>query len=250
MNRDLLDYQDQYLNQPYERFQVKFRKRKVLEILEKYNHKFLLEIGCGLEPIFLDSINFETLVIVEPANLFYENAINKLAEFNYKNKVTIYKKLLENVTEDLAQNTFDFILLSSLLHEIPNQIKFIKSLHYICNSDTIVHVNVPNAKSFHRLLALEMGLIKTEYEKSESNIQFQQNTVFDLEHLKKMFIDNGFEVIEEGSYSFKPFTHKQMEQMIQSNIITEQTLNGFYKMEKYMQNLGSEIYINVRKTIK
>ena len=54
MNRDLQDYQKQYASQPYEKYQVAFRKRKIAELLAKHKHDCLLEVGCGLESIFLD----------------------------------------------------------------------------------------------------------------------------------------------------------------------------------------------------
>jgi hypothetical protein len=92
-----------------------------------------------------------------------------------------------------------------------------------------------------------MGLIKTEFQKSDSNIQFQQHTVFNLDLLKETVEKNGFKVIESGSYSFKPFTHQQMQNMINVNLITEQMLDGFYKMERYLPELGSEIFVNIKK---
>ena len=127
MNRDLLDYQEQYANQPYEKYQVAFRKRKLIELLQKYNHKNLLEVGCGLESIFLDFSNYETLTVIEPAEMFYEKALAD--KDNAKNKnITVIKALLEDSLPQLNGQKFDFILVSSLLHEIPDQPKFFKTL--------------------------------------------------------------------------------------------------------------------------
>ena len=243
-NRDLLDYQLQYANQPYEKYQVAFRKRKLIELLGKYNHKHLLEVGCGLESIFLNFSSYEKLTVVEPAEMFYVKAQEDVKKAKNKN-VNIVKALLEDA--DFKNEKFDFILVSSLLHEIPNQQTFLKTLHKISNSDTVIHINVPNAKSFHRLLAVEMGLIKNEYEMSASNIQFQQQRVFDLDALKNIVEADNFKVVESGSYSFKPFTHSQMQNMINNKTITEQMLDGFYKMEKYLPGLGSEIFVNIKK---
>jgi hypothetical protein len=92
-----------------------------------------------------------------------------------------------------------------------------------------------------------MGLIKTEFQKSDSNIQFQQHTIFNLNILKETVEKNGFTVIEGGSYSFKPFPHQQMQNMININLITEKMLDGFYKMERYLPELGSEIFVNIKK---
>lgn len=243
MNRDLLDYQEQYAKQPYEKYQVAFRKRKIKDILAKYSHHSMLEVGCGLEAFFLEYTGFEQLTIIEPAQMFYEKAIEDAKKYQNKN-IKIINSLLENVS--LHQH-FDFILVSCLLHEIPDQEKFLQSIYNIADSETIIHINVPNAYSFHRLLAVEMGLIPTAFQPSSTNIQFQQHQIFNITALKQVVENQGFEIIEEGSYSFKPFTHGQMQSMIDAQLLTLEMLEGFYKMERFLPNMGSEIYVNLKK---
>ena len=50
--------------------------------------------------------------------------------------------------------------------------------------------------------------------------------------------------LEMGSYFVKPFTHRQMEQCMENNIINNEIIEGFDRMIKYMPELGSEIYVN------
>jgi len=248
MKRDLEDYQKQYADQPYERFQVIFRKRKILEILERYPHKRMLEVGCGMEPIFDSVATFDSLVIVEPADMFFEAAREKLSFApSLAGRVTLQKGYLGDFIEQLKRFKPDFILLSSLLHEVLDPELLLKDLHAIALHDTVLHINVPNAKSLHRLLALEMKLISDVYEKSHSNIKFQQNSVFDLDSLSALARRAGFVVLDSGSYAPKIFTHRQMEELIQSNFLTDSMVEGLYKMGQYLPDFGSEIFINIRK---
>jgi SAM-dependent methyltransferase len=246
MKRDLESYQNFYLNQPFERYQVSFRKGKLLEILKKFNHRKLLEIGCGLEPLFSDLTTYEKFYVVEPAELFFENAKSQLFDNNNRN-VTLFNSLLEDCEEILVKYDFDFIIASSILHEIVDTEKFLKVIYNISNCETVIHINVPNSNSFHRLLALEMGIINTVEDLSHSNIQFQQKQVFDIIKLTNLVKKVGFEIIESGSYSFKPFTHHQMQALVDHNIITEDILNSLSKMTNYFPDYGSEIYVNLRK---
>ena len=246
LKRDLADYQRQYLEIPYESHQVLFRKRKIKEILKKYPHQKLLEIGCGLDAIFLDVDSYSHLTVLEPCSIFYEKAIAD-ADRAENNNIEIVNSTLEESLDQLSNKNFDFILVSSLLHEISHPEKFLKSLHQISARNTVIHINVPNGKSFHRLLGVEMGLINSEFQKSEYNIKFQQNTVFGLESLIEMTRSSGFKIIDSGSYAFKPFTHLQMQAMIDSGIMTKQMLEGFYNMEKHMPGMGSEIFVNINK---
>jgi len=246
LKRDLADYQRHYLEVPYEYQQVQFRKRKIKEILSKYPHHQLLEIGCGLDAIFLDISSYSQLTVLEPCSIFYNKANADIAKAKNKN-IRIINSLLEESLDQLAKMNFDFILVSSLLHEIPHPEKFLSSLFQISGDNTVIHINVPNGKSFHRLLGLEMGLINSEYQKSEYNIKFQQNTVFGLESLIEITEYSGFKVIESGSYAFKPFTHLQMQKMMDAGIMTPEMLDGFYNMEKHLPGMGSEIFVNVSK---
>lgn len=246
--RDLNDYQVRYANQPYERYQVYFRKKKIKEILARHKHDSMLEIGAGLNPIFVEFTAFKQLFIAEPADLFYEAAMGLREGSPRREDIHLLHKKIEDCAEDFAGMKFDFILLSCLLHEIHDQKTFLGAVHRIASAESVIHISVPNANSFHRLLALKMGLIQSTFQMSESNTEFQQFTVFDLERLVGLLEKNGFRITESGSYSFKPFTHAQMENMIGNGSLTEAMLEGFYKMEELLPGMGSEIYVNVVKS--
>nr|WP_287990742.1 methyltransferase domain-containing protein [Ruminococcus sp.] len=140
----------------------------------------------------------------------------------------------------------DFILCSSLLHELEDPEKMLHDIYEIANEKTVVHINVPNAYSMHRLLARESGLIDDVKAFSERNKLLQQNNVFDMEMLITMVERCGFRVIESGSYFMKPFTHWQMQKMLDEGIIDTHILDGLYGMSKFFDEYGSEIYVNCR----
>jgi len=244
--RDLDKYEKDYAGQPYERFQVRFRKRKIREVIEGHPHRRILEIGCGLEPLFRDFTDFDHLTVLEPAEMFFKKARADLMAHPARQKVQLLAATLEASPPLLKGQEFDLILLSSLLHEVPQPEQFLRHVMALAGSETLVHVNVPNALSFHRLLAFESGLIASPHQLSASNVQFQQSTVFDLPALQALAGRSGFTVVESGSYSLKPFTHRQMEDMIQAGILSGKVIDGLYEMEKHAPGLGSEIYVNLR----
>ncbi len=105
----------------------------------------------------------------------------------------------------------------------------------------------PNAKSFHRLWAVEAGLIKSEYEKSAMQIRLQQSHTFDLESLQRLVQQAGFAMEESGSYFIKPFTNAQMQQLVDLGILTPSLLHGLRRMERHLPGLGADIFVNARK---
>jgi SAM-dependent methyltransferase len=245
--RDLHSYSNDYINQPFESYLVGYRKKWVVDIIKKNNHKSILEVGCGTNPLYDYFTDFELLTILEPSKLFFDMTVEDIAKKNLGNKVEIFDKYFEDAVDQLDAQHYDMIIISALLHEIPDLDKFFNRLKELVKPGTVVHIDVPNGNSLHRLLAVEMGLIQSQMEMSDLNIQYQQNRVFDLNSLEKLVSDYDFNVIEKGSYFVKPFTHAQMQKMIDNDIIDTKVLDGFYKLIKHLPGLGSEIYINFKK---
>jgi len=239
--RDIHNYEKVYMQSDFEEIQVKFRKKEVLKHFKYYNPKTILEIGCGMNPFFVENIEYEKYIVVEPSCKFVENA-QKLK----KDRVEIYQEFLEDFIENNSNSKFDFIILSSLLHEVKNPAIFLEKLKLLCTKNTVIHINVPNSKSMHRILAYEMGIISKLTEFSQNNINLQQNTIFDMNLLVELIEKNGFLSIEQGSYFLKPFSHSQMLQILQNDIIDESVLDGFYNIIKYFPEYGSEIFINMK----
>lgn len=245
--RDIEKYTKDY-NQPnFEDYQIIYRRRKILEILNQYKPKRILEIGCGMEPLFqYIEFDYDVYTVVEPSKEFCDNA-KSLAKGN--TKISCFNEYFTS-SEKLREQKFDFILCSGLLHELEEPVLFLKEVAAICNEQTVFHVNVPNAYSLHRILAKGMDLIKDEHDMSERNKLYQQNNIYDIDSLSASLRKTGFFELEKGTYFIKPFTHTQMYQMMKQNIIDENVLDGLYELGKVLKEFGSEIYVNAKKDIK
>lgn len=242
--RDIERYTEEYMVENFEDYQVEYRRRKVLEQIEKYGSKHILEIGCGMEPLFQLTENID-YTIVEPSEVFYEHAV-KLSSDKDSNIRCIRGLFEEGEILEKLHNDYDMIVCSALLHEVEKPEALIRAIKKICNRETVIHINVPNANSLHRLLAMESGMINDIHEKSRRNIQYQQHNVFDMDSLEKIAEGEGLQVLDKGSYFVKPFTHSQMFEIIKNDIIGRNILDGLYRCEKYMPGLGSEIFINCK----
>lgn len=235
-------YQGAYSASSFEVIQAQYRKRLLLELLETHQPKRILEVGCGWDTIANSWQGFEYLCIVEPGSEFAQKARQDTAD---NSKINVVQHFLEDA--DLQAGDYDLILLSSLLHEVPDVEAFMLSAQALCSADTLVHVNVPNAKSMHRLLALEMGLIDTLYAPSELQKTFKQPRIFDLQSLKTLADLTGFEVVSEGSFFMKPFTHAQMHTLAQTGFANQAILDGLWALTRHFPENGSEIYINLKR---
>ncbi len=241
--RDINKYTKDYIDHDFENIMVKYRRKKVLEILNKYQPKNILEVGCGIQSIFDFYNNYETFTVVEPSEYFCK--IIKETR-NYNSKITVINDFLENKIEELKNEKFDFIILSSLLHEVTDPIQMLKCIKQLCNNNTLIHINVPNAQSMHLLWAYKAGLIEKIGNLTEVAKHFQQHTTFTLKSLVQMVNSVDFSILEKGSYFIKPFNHAKMAEILKLGVIDKKLLDGLYKLTEFMPEMGAEIFVNCR----
>jgi len=251
-NIDIKDYSEKYLKEhgktlSFERVLAEVRKTQILKSLNEYKHEHILEVGCGLDPLFL-YCDYISYTIVEPSDRFVQRARELAAG---KGNINIIQGYMEEACQKLCKlaHGFDFIILSSLLHEVPLPEKLLQSVYQVCKSDTVVHINVPNVYSFHRLLAYEMGHIASIFEESETEAKFQRHTRFDKQLLCETVEESGFKILSYGTYFIKPFANRQMEAIVAQNIVDKDVIKGLERMIKYMPDLGSEMYVEVKRDL-
>lgn len=238
---DLKKYETDYTELPFENILREYRQQNIFNILSTAPHKKILEIGSGPLPLFRDFNDYEKMVVVEPGETFFKQA----KDFAGTDKrIELANDFFENAVDGLVPETFDFIVIGGFLHEINNPGDVLQAVKKVSNKNTIIHSFVPNANSFHRLLAFEMGIIKDIYEKSGHDELFNRSEVYNMDSFKKLFTQNGLSVTGAGTYFFKPFTNGQMDNMLTGNIIGNAVLDGLNKMIKYFPGHGSEMYIN------
>lgn len=248
--RDIEKYTADYSASDFEqKYQARYRREKIIELLNKYPHGHILDVGCGVDPLARYCAPDSEWTIVEPSHEFIENAKSVLSGGA---RVHYIEGLLEDVAPSLERGRFDYIVVSSLLHELESPATLLRSIYELADEQTTIYINVPNAHSLHRLLAVEAGLIPAAETLTERNALLQQHAVYDLASLTRALelvaTDCGrrLDILDSGSFFVKPFTHRQMEQCLVAGILTDDIIDGFSRMTRYMPELGSEIFVNFR----
>lgn len=247
MTRDITQYESAYLaDYGFESVMVEYRRRMLLERLRKIQPKVVVEVGCGSELLytsyFKQAESVDCWIIVEPGQMFFESAQMQ----NLPNLHVIHG-FYEDASAQIAQwlqRAPDLVICSSVLHEVPDAHHLLAAIAETMGEGTLLHVNVPNAMSFHRRLAKAMGLIQDLKAKSDRNQQLLQHRVYDIDSLKKAMSQAGLAVCESGGYLLKPFTHTQMEAI--TPVVGDKVLDGLYELGKESPEWASEIYVEAR----
>lgn len=235
---------EDYTSGDFEVILTKYRKKKILDILQKYPTQRMLEIGCGMEPFFLSYEDFDYMAVVEPADIMFQSAW-RYCRTSTKNIDCIHG-FVEDKADELREKSFDFILLAGLIHEVEDVDRLMSSVRRICPDNGYVLITTNNPNSFHLTLAYEAGIIPKLGLLTDKAKSFQRHHTFTMEEMKQLAWKHDFSVVEEGSYFIKPFAHSQMKALLDKHIITEAVLDGLDKMIKYMPDLGAEIYCVVK----
>lgn len=248
MNRQAInEYQQHYDQLPFEETMAAIRKKTLLAFFEKYRPEHIAEVGCGNESITDFYTNYKHATVIEPAGTFYTRLVKRRAQDAPEKNTLINDFFSDSLVSNHDFPRLDAVIISGMLHEIESPDAILSAAHKICNDKTIVHVNVPNANSLHRLLAFKAGMIKDLKQRSDLQTLLKQPHTFDIADLKAMSSKAGFEVIEEGSYFVKPFTHAQMEILRTHEKFGEKIIDGLEKLISYLPDYGAEIFVNLRK---
>jgi hypothetical protein len=97
------------------------------------------------------------------------------------------------------------------------------------------------------LLAYEAGLIESVFDESKMEMQFGRHTRFDKSSLIRLVESQGFRVLAFGTYFVKPFTHEQMEKLLDWRILDQSVIQGLERMISYMPDMGCEMFVELTK---
>ncbi len=171
---------------------------------------------------------FEILHLVEGS----ERLLAQIPDYQ---NVTKFHSLFEVFNATIQ---YDTIIMSHVLEHIANPVLVLEKISNWLKKDGVFCVAVPNAKSLHRLVAKEMGILKNEYELNLRDHELGHYRVYDLEKLKEQIGQAGFNIIDSGGYFLKPLSNSQIE----SNW-TPEMIDGFYKVGRKFQENCAEIFV-------
>jgi len=247
VTRDLNRYEAEYLSDyGFERTMVSYRHQFLMERMKLLRPDTIWEIGCGPELLCAAFQSrggrFLEWIAIEPIESFCRRA----REAGVPNL-----QVLHGTAEDWLPRLAirlpapDYIICSGLLHEVSSADEMLGAIVNAMGPNTILHVNVPNAKSLHRVLAVEMGIISHEAELGKRNRSLQQTAVYDARQLAEAMVKAGLRITCEGGFMLKPFPHAMMEQI--RPYLGEQVLDGLYGLGKRRPELSAEIFIEAAR---
>ncbi|MEN9441381.1 MAG: hypothetical protein RLZ33_1458 [Bacteroidota bacterium] len=218
-----------FYNESFLNFDFKLTEFNYLSLKPFFKGDLALELGPAIGQMTSYLVkDFDSIHLVEGAL----DLLNQIPDYD---NVVKHHSYFEEFTTDL---TFDTIVMSHVLEHIEKPIELLQHISNWMSDDSVFIISVPNAKSIHRLVAVEMGLLKSEYDLNQRDHELGHYRVYDIDSLKQDVSKSGLKVINEGGIFFKPLSNGQIEQNWDDSMI-----NGFYNLGKKFPEYCAEIYV-------
>ena len=147
-------------------------------------------------------------------------------------------EFVQGSTEDFrTDKRFNHVVGTQLINELPDPRSFLARCRELLAPGGLVHVSVPNPRSMHRLVALELGMIDELDALSERGSKLSTRQILDAEHLARMGREAGLACVHREAVFVKPLTNEQME------ALPEEVLRGFDLLARHFPEHGALNYL-------
>ena len=138
---------------------------------------------------------------------------------------------IESDFETLSYNKlkyikFDTILALHILEHLENPINFLKIMRSLLAYNGKIIIVVPNVKSLHRCLGVEMGILNDIYSLGKNDIKVGHKRIYNMYSLNEIARKSGLTILNISGILLKPF-HNALMETLPINI-----LDGLNKMSK------------------
>lgn len=219
----------QFYNKSFLRIDFELTRFNYLALKKYFKGDTAMEMGPALGQMtkFLKE-DFMELHLIEAA----ENLLNQIPN---NESIIKHNAFFEEFDEKIQVDT---IIMSHVLEHLEKPVEILSRFKKFLKEDGVFLVSVPNAKSIHRLVAEDMGLLNSIYSLNERDNELGHYRVYDMDLLMKDCEEAGYKVVDKGGVFLKPLSNGQIE-----NTWTPEMINSFNNIGKNFPEYCAEIFV-------
>lgn len=197
----------------------------------------LLELGSFKGDFTKRFLNtFDDITCVEASSEAIEIAKSKLGA-----KVQFVHSLFENATLPRKYNN---IILTHVLEHIDDPVRLLKRIknEWLADNGRLFLV-CPNANAASRQIAVKMGLITHNSAVTEAEKAHGHRCTYSLDTLEYIVKSSGLHVPYRSGIFFKALANFQWDRLLQTDIISNEYLDGCYQLGQHYPDLCASIFL-------
>jgi 2-polyprenyl-3-methyl-5-hydroxy-6-metoxy-1,4-benzoquinol methylase len=169
----------------------------------------------------------------------------EIAKETIGDKVKYVNGLFEDVS---LPAKFDNIILTHVLEHIIDPVAVLKKINHDWLSDQGRFFLVcPNANAPSRQIAVKMGLISHNCAVTTAEKKHGHQITYTLDTLERDARKAGLKVVHRSGIFFKAFANFQWDQILSTDIISKEYLEGCYQLGQQYPDLCSSIFLMCEK---
>jgi 2-polyprenyl-3-methyl-5-hydroxy-6-metoxy-1,4-benzoquinol methylase len=179
---------------------------------------------------------FSDITCVEASDIAIEEARKKLGD-----KVKFVNSLFEKAT---LPKRYDNVVLTHVLEHLDDPVLVLKRINdeWLAESGLLFLV-CPNANAPSRQIAVKMGLITHNSAVTPAEAKHGHRCTYTLDVLERDAVTAGLKVIHRSGIFFKALANFQWDRLLQTDIISNEYMEGCYKLGQQYPDLCSSIFL-------
>ncbi len=179
---------------------------------------------------------FDDITCVEASDVAIEEAKQKLGD-----RAHYVNALFEEV---LLPKRYDHIVLTHVLEHLDDPILVMKRINdeWLAEGGRFFLV-CPNGNAPSRQIAVKMGLISHNAAVTPAEAQHGHRRTYTLDTLERDAVAAGLNVVHRSGVFFKALANFQWDRLLQTDIISEEYLEGCYALGQQYPDLCSSIFL-------
>jgi 2-polyprenyl-3-methyl-5-hydroxy-6-metoxy-1,4-benzoquinol methylase len=201
----------------------------------------ILELGSSLGDFTERLLPFSRDIVgVEASGEAVQVATKK-----FEGKVKFIHGTFEEASLD---KKYDNIILTHVLEHLDDPVKVLKRINdEWLSDDGIFFLACPNANAPSRQIAVKMGLISHNSAVTPSEKAHGHRATYALDTLERDAVSSGLSVIYRSGIFFKALANFQWDKLLKTDIISEEYLEGCFKLGQNYPDLCSSIFLVCKK---
>lgn len=189
-----------------------------------------------LKPYFKDSV----ITCVEASSDAISKAASKLGD----------GFIFHNTTFEAAsfKNKFSNVVMTHVLEHLSDPVGVLKRINNEwLEEDGVFLLACPNANAPSRQIAVKMGLISHNASVTDSELLHGHHITYSLDTLERDVVASGLKVVYRSGIFFKALANFQWDKILKTDIVTEEYLEGCFKLGQIYPDLCSSIFLVCKK---
>jgi len=240
--RDFAAYEQLFSDHPFEQTLEGIRAREVV-------HQ-LTQMGCGTGSSILE-VGVGRVCVASAFPQTCATAIDPVAASLTQWSLACQSSGVESNTfaltldefyqRKLPSDRFDFIVLSSVLHEMSDRLGALRQAVRLLKPAGKCVVVVPNAASLHRLLGVSLGLLDSLRSQTPTEARMGQSPAYTEASLSAHMDLAGFHHVKTRTFFLKPLSSEQMALAEEAGVLDQEMLESLRRLIHLMPSWGAEI---------